>query len=432
MPRTRLPTEVWGNIISLGIRKPNRSKRAGHRRKCRNRSEADSINRGPWNVRNSNQSKEAQQGQQDVRSPASIPFVIYANIRSVTKIDELQAIVSINNPYNLTETWLNSNIPNSACDLTDFMCYRDDRQFAMGGGVCVYVRTMHPCNRLQDFESIWLKIRRHRLPRGTSSLLVAAVYHPPSSVAEQNSMMIAHLQKNVENYLASYPEGMVIITGDFNPTSTRIKSSDVTMATGLRQIVTVPTRNNSILDWCFTNKPKLLSKPVQLPKIGSGDHNPLLIKPVNVNQSSNVRAKSKILRDTWVSRLRDFGAWITTYHWSAILNISEVQAKFDLPHSCLMKAVDTFFPSRKVKISATDKPWITSSLKLLIAQRQKALAKWGKTSDNYKQLRNRVQEACSKCKKRFYESKVSGLQDSNISRWWKDIKELGGLSCSGD
>ena len=183
MPRTQLPTEVWECIISLGIRKPNRSKRAGHRRKCRNRSAADSINRGPWNVKNSNQSKEAQQGQQDVRSPASIPSVLYANIRSVTsKIDELQAVVSINNPYIvcLTETWLNSNIPNSACDLTDFICYRNDRQFAMGGGVCVYVRTIHPCNRLQDFESIWLKIRPHRLPRGTSSLWVAAVYHPPA------------------------------------------------------------------------------------------------------------------------------------------------------------------------------------------------------------------------------------------------------------
>ena len=136
MPRTRLPTEVWERIISLGIRKPNRSKRAGHRRKCINRSEADSINRGPWNVNNSNQSKEAQQGQQDVRSRASIPPVIYANIHSVTlsKIDEMQAVVSINNPYVvcLTETWLNSNIPNSACDLTDFICYRNDRQSAMG------------------------------------------------------------------------------------------------------------------------------------------------------------------------------------------------------------------------------------------------------------------------------------------------------------
>ena len=71
-------------------------------------------------------------------------------------------------------------------------------------------------------------------------------------------------------------------------------------------------------------------------------------------------------------------------------------------------------------------------MKLLIAQRQKALPKWGKTSDIYKRLRNGVREACSKCNKRFYENKVSGLQDSNICRWWRDIKELGGLSCSDD
>ena len=99
MPCMRLPTEVWECIISLGIRKPNRSKRAGHRRKCRNRSEADSINGGPWNVKNSIKSNEAQHGQQNVRSPASIPSVIYANVRSVTSdIDELQAVASINNP----------------------------------------------------------------------------------------------------------------------------------------------------------------------------------------------------------------------------------------------------------------------------------------------------------------------------------------------
>lgn len=64
---------------------------------------------------------------------------------------------------------------------------------------------------------------------------------------------------------------------------------------------------------------------------------------MNGNQSSSVKARSKILRDTRVSPLRDFEVWITTYHWSSILNISEVQAKFDILHSFLMKAVDTFF-----------------------------------------------------------------------------------------
>ena len=139
-PWTRIPIEVWECIISLGIRKLKRSKRAGHRRKYKKRSEADSINCGPWNVKNYNQSNEAQQGQQDVRSLASIPSVIHANIHSVTtKLDELQAVVSINNPYIvcLTETWLNSNILNSACDLTDFTFYRNDQQSAMDGGVCV-------------------------------------------------------------------------------------------------------------------------------------------------------------------------------------------------------------------------------------------------------------------------------------------------------
>ena len=36
------------------------------------------------------------------------------------------------------------------------------------------------------------------------------------------------------------------------------------------------------------------------------------------------------------------------------------------------------------------------------------------------------------CKKRFYNNKVSSLQQSNSARWWKDIKELGGLTYSGD
>ena len=74
----------------------------------------------------------------------------------------------------------------SACHLIDFICYQNDREAAMGGGVYMYVGTMHPCKRLQDFEeikifSICLKIRPDHLPRGTSSPLVAAVYHSSST-----------------------------------------------------------------------------------------------------------------------------------------------------------------------------------------------------------------------------------------------------------
>ena len=94
--------------------------------------------------------------------------------------------------------------------------------------------------------------------------------------------------------------------------------------------------------------------------------------------------------------------------------------------------MNLFLPLRKVKVSSTDKPWISAGLKILIAKRQKALAIHGKSSQVYKALRNRVQRECSMCKKRFYNNKVSSLQQSNSARWWKDIKELGGLTYSGD
>ena len=107
------------------------------------------------------------------------------------------------------------------------------------------MKSKHPCHLLPDFddpqiESICVKVRPHRLPRGTSTLLIGTVYHPPSSSAEQNPLLISHIQRNIEAFLNSCPDGLAIVSGDFNPPSTRIKSADVTMATGLRQMSNFP------------------------------------------------------------------------------------------------------------------------------------------------------------------------------------------------
>lgn len=84
--------------------------------------------------------------------------------------------------------------------------------------------------------------------------------------------------------------------------------------------------------------------------------------------------------------------------------------------------MNLLLPLRTVKVSSTDKPWISAGLKLLIAKRQKPLAIHGKSSQVYRALRNRVQRECSMCKKRFYNNKVSNLQQSNSA----------GLTYSGD
>ena len=87
---------------------------------------------------------------------------------------------------------------------------------------------------------------------------------------------------------------------------------------------------------------------------------------------------------------------------------------------------------RRTKCCSSDKPWITHKLKSLITKRQKALVAYGKDSGHYKQLRNEVQRACTECKQKFYDSKVASLKESNISRWWRELKGLTGQRARTD
>ena len=73
--------------------------------------------------------------------------------------------------------------------------------------------------RLQDFEEIEIESILHRRDGRTvfrealrPPPLVAAVYHPPSSSAKQNYMLMAHLQRYIVNYLARLP----LANGDYN------------------------------------------------------------------------------------------------------------------------------------------------------------------------------------------------------------------------
>ena len=65
----------------------------------------------------------------------------------------------------------------------------------------------------------------------------------------------------------------------------------------------------------------------------------------------------------------------------------------------------------------------------MIAKRQKLL-KFGKDSPVDKDARNAVQKECENCKKCFYDRKFAKVKQTNVRRWWKEIKGLTGLRCS--
>ena len=113
----------------------------------------------------------------------------------------------------------------------------------------------------------------------------------------------------------------MIITGDFNPTTTGLKYKDIAQVNHLSQLVKFKTRDSGILDCFFTNNPKLFDSS-QLPKIGSSDHFSILSKPITKAENKPTVRKIKIrnIRDrAW----RTLGRWMTQKDWSSVLNCEE-------------------------------------------------------------------------------------------------------------
>ena len=223
---------------------------------------------------------------------------------------------------------------------------------------------------------------------------------------------------------------MVIITGDFNPSSTGLKLKDLTQTNHLKQLVTFRTRDSGILDWFLTSRPRLFEL-FQLPKIASSDHYTILAKPHLISKKNQV-TKKVISRDMRDSAWRAFARWITQKDWNPVLTASSCEDKFQLFIRELKKGIDCYLPQRTIKVHQTDRPWMTNKLKIWIRKRQTAFRRYGKDSSIYKHWRNKIQREIKSVKSYYYTHKVAELGQTNPRKWWRQIKILMGQDIQQD
>jgi len=81
---------------------------------------------------------------------------------------------------------------------------------------------------------------------------VCVCYHPPRPVY-QIIVIRELLHRNFEHITYSFPNDVMILTGDLN----HLDYGNLLVDFGLSQIVTSPTRLNSILDVFITNRPDM-------------------------------------------------------------------------------------------------------------------------------------------------------------------------------
>ena len=80
------------------------------------------------------------------------------------------------------------------------------------------------------------------------------------------------------------------------------------------------------------------------------------------------------LRD---SSIRPFGWYIASFDWSAIFNVHDCDIKYEKFNDTMSAMIHNFFPLERTSVRKCDKPWMTSSIKSVIAGRQKAFHESG-------------------------------------------------------
>ena len=196
------------------------------------------------------------------------------------------------------------------------------------GEACVFYldhkvpcKLQESCNQA-EVESTWILTRPHSLPRKITSIVLGVICHSSGNREPENVILRQHIQRNLDMLLSDEPNALVIITGDFNHHTTRLKSKDISQANHLKQLVTFKTRDSGTLDWFFTNRPKLFSVS-QLPKVASSDHYTILARPMLSSRHKPViKIESRDMRDTaW----RALGRWMTEKTGTRFLMMSLIK-----------------------------------------------------------------------------------------------------------
>ena len=149
---------------------------------------------------------------------------------------------------------MSTDIPDPCVAIPGFNLFRKDRIYAPGGGVCIYLDQKIPCKLLEsrdqeEVESLWISMRPHSLPRQITSIVLSVIFHCTSNREPENVILRDHIQKNLDALLLKQPNALVVLTGDFNPTSTGFQAQYIAGVNSLKQLVSFKTRDTGTLDW---------------------------------------------------------------------------------------------------------------------------------------------------------------------------------------
>ena len=170
----------------------------------------------------------------------------------------------------------------------------------------------------------------------------------------------------------------------------------------LRQIVDKSTRGIKILDVIITNLGSSYKSPQICPPIEADDPSsgkasdqsvPVCVPHCDRFSRPERSYKNVSFRPLPESKLLEFGNWIVNEQWDELKDVETSSEHAEQLDTYLMNKLDIFCPKKSIKLTNSDKPFITIELKKLDRQRNREYLKSGK-SIKYYSLKNKNENSC--------------------------------------
>ena len=80
----------------------------------------------------------------------------------------------------MSETWLNSTVPNGEIAIDDYKIFRQDRLHKKGGGVCAFVKKVLKVTIINEltntsesnFQQLWIKLQNKKM----KTIIICVIY----------------------------------------------------------------------------------------------------------------------------------------------------------------------------------------------------------------------------------------------------------------
>ena len=327
----------------------------------------------------------------------------------------------------ISESWLDSSVPDGLVAVKGYTHYRRDRG-TRGGGVLVFVRVSCRSWRKQDLEddrleAVWTE--RHSVS-GVQPLLLCNVYRPPSAPASFMAALRCMLEKAAEE------RKHLVMMGDLNCNLLSTNSICdqllvITQDYNLTQLISVRLTANSqtLIDVLFTSCPGSFSTSGTALLTGS-DH--LMIYGEHVEQHLISRPKIAKTRCFKKCNFDDLLYELHNVPWHLVDIYTSIDEMWDCWKSMFLSVIDKHAPLQSVRMRTNSLPWVDKEIRQLQRARNFYRRKFRKSKNLddwvcFKNLKKKVSQQIRLAKINHFSDMCTEIK-KNPGQTWKRLNSL--------